>query len=197
MKPVRLHFARQDASPAWLAGHVPRAAGMAPVALAVAFVGLGAVAWQAWDTEAELATARQALQAAQRPNTSPLPSTERTPATLTPAQRTAWTQMARQLNTPWSALLDALEASLPDEVALVAIEPDASQGTVRLQVEAKSLDTLLAYARELRSIPLFANVDLVKHETNEQDVNRPVRLGLNIRLRAGQAAPSEPQEATR
>ena len=105
--------------------------------------------------------------------------------------------MARQLNTPWSALLDALEASLPDDVALVAIEPDAGQGSVRLQVEAKALDTLLAYARELRSIPLFADVNLVKHETNEQDGNRPMRLSLNIRLRASQGSPPKPQEATR
>lgn len=197
MNPVRLHFARQDAPSARLAGHVSRVAGIALVALVVAFAALGSVAWQAWNTEAGLAAARQALQAAQRPKTSPVASPEKVRATLTSEQRTAWTQMARQLNTPWSALLDALEASLPDDVALVAIEPDASQGTVRLQVEAKSLDTLLAYARELQPIPLFANVDLVKHETNEQDGNRPVRLSLNIRLRASQGAAPEPQEAAR
>lgn len=196
MKPVRLDFARQDAPSARLAGHVSRVAGIAPVALVVAFAALGTVAWQAWNTEAGLAAARQALQAAQRPKTSPASPQTMLP-TLTPTQRTAWTQMTRQLNTPWSALLDALEANLPDDVALVAIEPDANQGAVRLQVEAKSLDTLLAYARELRSIPLFANVDLVKHETNEQDSIRPMRLSLNIRLRASQGALPEPQEAAR
>lgn len=197
MKPVRLHFARQDAPSARLAGHGSRAAGMAPIALVVAFAALGTVAWQAWNTEAALAAARQALQAAQRPRTSPVASTDKFRATLTPAQRTAWTQMARQLNTPWNALLDALEASLPDDVALVAIEPDAGQGTVRLQVEARSLDTLLAYARELRPIPLFVHVDLVKHETNEQDGNRPMRLSLNIRLRNSQGALPGLQEAAR
>lgn len=184
MKPVRLHFARQDTSHASPAGHVPRAARLAITMLVMALGALGAVTWESWQTEAKLTAARQALQAEQRPKPSPIAAPASALTTLTSAQRTAWAQIARQLNTPWSALLDALEASLPDDVALVAIEPDASQGSVRLQVEAKSLDPLLAYAGQLRLIPLFDDVNLVKHETNEQDSNRPLRLSLNIRLRA-------------
>jgi len=68
---------------------------------------------------------------------------------------------------------------------------------VRLQVEAKGLDALLAYAGELRSVPLFAHVNLVKHETNEQDANRPMRLALNIRLRAQPGSATELEGALR
>jgi Tfp pilus assembly protein PilN len=184
MKPVRLRFMQRDASRPSPAGHVPRAAGWAIAMLVVALGTLGAVAWESWQIRAELYETRQALQAMQRPKPPRISAVEHELTTLTSAQWTVWVQMTRQLNTPWSALLDALEVSLPDDIALVAIEPDPSQGGVRLQVEAKSLDTLLVYAGQLRLIPLFDDVNLVKHETNEQDSNRPLRLSLNIRLRA-------------
>jgi Tfp pilus assembly protein PilN len=114
---------------------------------------------------------------------------------LSDDQRARWSRLARQLNTPWSALLDALESSLPDGVALVSIEPDAAQGSVRLQVEAKTLDALLAYAASLNAVHPFQSVALVKHETNEQDPTRPLRLSLEAKLNgqvASLAASKEP-----
>jgi len=105
-------------------------------------------------------------------------------AEFRPQQGRALIQITQQLNTPWSQLLDVLEASLPPDVALVSIEPDGASGKVRIQAEAKALETLIAYAGTLRHQPTFTAVELVKHETNEQDANRPVRLILNVSLSA-------------
>jgi Tfp pilus assembly protein PilN len=176
-----------------LLGHLPgRSSALAVLGLVAAIACGAAVAWQSWEVDGELAQARASLAALQGGKGRRADAAVATPQ-VTAQQRQAWEQVARQIGTPWASLLDTLEAGTPPEVALVSIEPDARVGSVRLQAEAKSLDTLLAYARALGALPLFESVSLVKHETNEQDGNRPVRLGLELRLNMprGQQAGAE------
>lgn len=167
-----------------LLGRAPgRATAIALLTLTAALTWGAAVAWQVWNTESELAGVRALLAAQKKRDHGTDRAAEPATPQLTEQQRQAWIQVARELNTPWAALLDALETGTPDNVALVSIEPDARDGSVRLQAEAATLDALLAYARELDAQPLFQSVDLVKHETNEQDINKPVRLRLDLRLK--------------
>jgi Tfp pilus assembly protein PilN len=190
MRPIRLEF-----PPAAGAG-VLRPTGNrsrrgSAIGLAVLFLGaiaIVATAWQLWADNMVLATARVELAAARAANGQTQAATKPTGPSLSAQQRARWTQLERQLDTPWSSLLDALEATLPDDVSLVSIEPDGAQGNVRVQAEAKSLDTLLAYASALRANDLFAGVTLIKHETNDQDATRPLRLSVDIRLKP--SAPS-------
>lgn len=190
MKPIPLQFETPPATLGQqLLGRAPSLFTMlALVAIAAALMSCAAVAWQAWKANEQLMLARASLATLQRQKVQRM---DRAVASATPQltaqQRQTWAQVARQLNTPWASLLDALEAGTPDNVALVSIEPDARVGSVRLQVEARTLDTLLAYAKELGALPLFESVSLIKHETNEQDSNRPVRLSLDLRLHAAQA----------
>lgn len=186
MKPVRLRFETAHSGlRASLLGRTGGAAGHAALGLLVlASAGLVATGWQVAATRQELAVAQTELQALGR--RQPARAVPTKPA-LPPEERRAWNQVVRQLNTPWASLLTALESVTPDDVALVSIEPDARQASVRLQAEAKSLDALLVYAQALQGAEPFADVAPVKHETNEQDPNRPVRLTLNIRLRESRA----------
>jgi Tfp pilus assembly protein PilN len=186
MKPVRLQFGPPAAAlRQHLLGHVPSP--YAPIAILVLIAALAwgtALARQTWNADEELAQTRASLAALQRHKGQRADrAAESAKPQITAQQRQAWSQIARQLNTPWGSLLDTLEGGTPDSVALVSIEPDARVGSVRLQVEAKALDTLLAYARELGALPLLESVTLVKHETNEQDSNKPVRLSLDLRLK--------------
>ena len=114
----------------------------------------------------------------------PAPARARGPAGAAAQRLRAWNTVARQLNTPWSTLLDTLESVTPADVALVSVEPDAAQAAVRLQAEARSLQALLAYEQSLRAAPLFREVALIRHETNESDPVRPVRLHLVLRMQA-------------
>ena len=66
----------------------------------------------------------------------------------------------------------------------MTIEPDGRNGSIRLQVEARTLDGLLAYAGTLKAIERFEQVTLLKHETNDQDATKPLRLSLDIRLKS-------------
>lgn len=190
MKPVYLSFDEGRPTPAqWLAGRRGGVVGWGGVAaLTVAGGWLLACGWQLVQTRQELVSV-QARQQALR-GQQPVPVRK---AQFTPEQRRAWNQVVRQLNTPWAGLLSCLEESTPDDVALVSIEPDARQGTVRLQAEAKTLDVLLGYAQALQAAQLFTQAVPLKHETNEQDPQRPVRLTLSLRLRGATLTPAGEQ----
>lgn len=185
MKPVRLVLEGQATFGTWLLGHGSGVRPLAVLCLLAALAGLAAVAWQISETRQQVRSAQKALDALREQRGQI--ARQATPATrpaLTVQQSRDWNQLVRQLNTPWPAILDALEATTPETVALVAIEPDPQHGGVRLQAEAKTLDTLLGYVESLRAAGPFQEVILVKHETNEHDATRPVRLSLDARMKS-------------
>jgi hypothetical protein len=160
----------------------PAVRAAAATALVLALALLIGVCVNLWRTESRTAAHRQlaeSLRASVSPRAvAPRAGNERAEQ----EQLRAWNQVARQLNTPWGTLLTSLEQATPEDVALVSVEPDAHKGSVRLQAEARTLEALLAYAQALRAVPAFADVVPLKHETNELDPLRPVRLSLEIRL---------------
>jgi transcriptional regulator with XRE-family HTH domain len=108
-----------------------------------------------------------------------------------PAQRTtrpiisaeALRQMdavAARLNVPWSDVLDAIERSTTQRVALLTLEPDAGTGNVALTAEARSLDELLNYAEVLGEDAAVASVRLGQHDLRPQEPGQPVRMTLSI-----------------
>lgn len=101
---------------------------------------------------------------------------------ISPAARKALNGVIQHLNVPWHDIFEQLEASLPPDVALLSIEPDGQRGQIRLQAEAKSLDSLLRYASTLQQNGIFGRLSYSKHETNDQDPNRPVRLSFELGL---------------
>jgi Tfp pilus assembly protein PilN len=90
----------------------------------------------------------------------------------------------KQLNVPWQDIFKQLEKTMPPDIALLSIEPDAQRGLIRLQAEAESLDSLLRYASSLQNYSIFGRLYYSKHETNEQDPNKPVRLSFELGLSA-------------
>jgi Tfp pilus assembly protein PilN len=87
-------------------------------------------------------------------------------------------QVLRQLSLPWNALFNAVEASAGNDVALLALEPDAQKGTVRISGEAKRLDAVLGFVKHLGTHGVFTRVFLQNHQVQEQDPQRPVRFTL-------------------
>ena len=103
---------------------------------------------------------------------------------LSPLQVRGYNSVIRQLNVPWKNLFEDLEAMTPVDVALISIEPDGSRSTVKLVAEAKSLTTLLSYSTQLQNNGIFGRITYSKHETNEQDTNKPIRLSFELELRS-------------
>jgi Tfp pilus assembly protein PilN len=162
-------------------------------ALAGAAFGLSCLfviwqAWQAWQqwqsierSQARVQTLQaQAQETSQR--TSPKSPQGTSPsAKLSNEQRQGINQVIRQLNTPWSSIFEQIEQATPAGVALIQVEPDGQQG-IKLQAESKSLDTLLAYAASLQHRGVLGSLVYSKHETNEQDTNKPIRLSFQLGL---------------
>jgi Tfp pilus assembly protein PilN len=102
---------------------------------------------------------------------------------LSQVQILGYNSVIRQLNLPWKNLFDDLETLTPADVALLSIEPDGRRSIVKLVAEAKTLVTLLDYSAKLQQNGIFGRLTYSKHETNEQDSNKPVRLSFELELR--------------
>jgi len=100
-------------------------------------------------------------------------------AAVPPAQADAVNAAVLQLNLPWRALHDAVQAGTPAGIALLALEPDAKRRSLRITAEAKTSDDMIGYVEQLRQQNWFDAVALVRHEINEQDPNRPIRFQID------------------
>jgi Tfp pilus assembly protein PilN len=118
--------------------------------------------------EAQTIAAKRQAQASQRPAPQKIVISE--------AQATAVNTATAQLNLPWRDLLDALEAATPPEIALLAIEPDGKKQVVNGVAEAKDSNGMVAYVEQLKKQAFFSDVLLTRHETNDQDANKPIRF---------------------
>jgi hypothetical protein len=96
-------------------------------------------------------------------------------------------QAARRLTTPWSNLLQDLEAAAVDsgkDVALLEIAPDKNKQVIRVSGEARSLQHVLDYVRRLQSAESLSHPLLENHEVQKSVRERPVRfvVAANWRL---------------
>lgn len=87
-------------------------------------------------------------------------------------------QLLSQLSLPWNALFKAVETSGGENIALLSMEPDMQKGTVKISGEAKDLDALLDYAKQLSTREMFGSVFLQNHQVHEADPEKPLRFSL-------------------
>lgn len=101
-----------------------------------------------------------------------------TAPSVTAKQIEAMNGTIRQLNLPWSRLLDAIESKLSDQVALLALEPEATTRMLHLQAEARSAEDMIDFVEALDGDKRFTSVRLRRHEIVESDRNHPYRFQL-------------------
>jgi Tfp pilus assembly protein PilN len=86
---------------------------------------------------------------------------------------------AQRLSLPWSKLFAALEGAASDQVALLAIEPDPRAGTVSISGDSKDYLAALTYVLNLSRADSLSHVTLVRHETKQNDPQRPVAFTVS------------------
>lgn len=151
------------------------------MSLAMASAALGWVAWERHALTLQLSQAQSAVERAKASAVSVTRPAARTAGPSTPADTLRQMDAAvGRLNVPWSAVLDAIERSTTQAVALLALEPDARTGSVGLTVEARTLDELLLYAQALGQDPAVASVRMGQHDQRTQEPGQPVRMTLSI-----------------
>ena len=88
-----------------------------------------------------------------------------------------------RLALPWSKLFAALEAAASDQVALLAVEPDAKAGKVLISGEGKDYLAALTYVLNLSRSAALSGVQLVRHEMKPEDPQRPVSFAVSATWR--------------
>lgn len=100
--------------------------------------------------------------------------------TLSSAQADAINRAIRQLNLPWERLFAEVEKRLDNQLALLALEPDAANRVLRIYAETGSTTEMLAFVRALEESDFLSDVFLVRHEINEADY-QPLRFVVEAR----------------
>ena len=93
---------------------------------------------------------------------------------------------ARELATPWTALLAELEQASQDstgQIAVLGVEPDHAKHRVHIIAEARDLALALAYVQRLQTSHLLRYPMLDSHEVRQDDAQHPVRFELSSEWR--------------
>ncbi len=88
-----------------------------------------------------------------------------------------------QLNLPWRDLLDAIERATPTAIALLSLEPDAGKHSLKGAAEARDSAAMIAYIASLQQQDFLDEVDLIRHETNDADIHKPLRFQFEAHWR--------------
>ena len=88
-------------------------------------------------------------------------------------------ETVERLATPWDGLFGALEQAASEQVALLAVEPDAKAGKVMISGEGKDYLAALTYVLNLSRSDALTSVQLVRHEMKPEDPQRPVSFAVS------------------
>lgn len=84
-----------------------------------------------------------------------------------------------QLALPWDQLFAAVEGASGKDVALLSVQPDKHKGEVMIGGEAKNVAAMLDYMRRLNEARQLRKIDLLSHQIQQQDPQKPVRFNLS------------------
>lgn len=87
-------------------------------------------------------------------------------------------RVQQQLNLPWDTLFETLESRSGPDIALLALTPDARKRSLRLSAEARDLEAMLAFHRQLEQSDALRDVSLLSHELVAQGSGRAIRFTL-------------------
>lgn len=158
----------------------PSRPGMLGIVLALA--GVTALTWSWMNLQAARATeAGLAMQIAALQQ-SPTHRAVKPPTRGDEAASATRASVAAQLNYSWQPAFDALAAARSSKIALVSL--DAVQATSRLKLvaEARQLADAIAYIETLQQQPGVRRVELLQHEVQADDAQKPLRVSILVEL---------------
>lgn len=84
--------------------------------------------------------------------------------------------VARELARRWDKVFAAIEAAGDPEVGLLAVEPDAQKGLVRITAQSKSKQAMLRYLTRLQDKEPLQRMLLEQHQVRTDEPEQPVRF---------------------
>lgn len=85
----------------------------------------------------------------------------------------------RRLNLPWGRIMHSLDASLPEDVVLLSVEPDAEKARLQIGAEAKNYEAMADFLRALNAGNVIRGAVLVTHQVKVEDKDRPIRFAIS------------------
>ena len=147
MQAIKLDFSRRRPAPRW----------MAPLLLAVALAFAGDVGFSFVKSFRDLSSNERQLARLTPHSYGPARN-------VPPEEIAAARETMQRLSTPWDKLFGALESAASDQVALLAIEPDAKARTVLITGDSKDYLAALTYVLNLGRAGALSHVQLARHE---------------------------------
>ncbi len=131
------------------------------------------------DARSELlrTTAAQGLLNTERRTAKPIP------ASRLDEQVKAAEAIVRQLTLPWASLIETLESTSATDVAVLQIQPETQQGTVRISAEARNSDAMWQYLMSLSATSTLNNVHLLSHQVQLDDPTKPLQFSVQAAFR--------------
>jgi hypothetical protein len=170
VRPLYLDFARQRRHRALLGPVLLAAALLAGAALALWLAALNGAADSAANMEASVSRRDPSLQ---RPVSAKL--------NLAPEEEKRIGAALRQLTTPWEDLLASVEQAATADVAVLALEQDAAQSSLKLMAEARNPEAMLDYLRRISASRTLRGATLETHKVDLQQPGQPVRFSITAR----------------
>jgi hypothetical protein len=97
---------------------------------------------------------------------------------LSPERVASVNEAIMRLNTPWELLLDGVERSLSDDVALLSINPESARRHLNRIAETKDPAAMIAFVGRLSETELFSDVLLQRHRIEDGSAGRPYRFAV-------------------
>lgn len=133
---------------------------------------------------ADTLAAREQLRSAQdhldrQTRQARAPAPRRSAPVLAPERQRSADRASAALQRPWGELLLALEAHTDSRVAVLALQGNGEDGSLRLSGEARSMKDVAAYLEQLRAQPALRGVVLSSHEGRSEAGVNLVRFTLD------------------
>lgn len=168
--PLQLDFVRPPRRPLWL--------GLLLLAVAAGIATQLTLRWQDTRTELRRAQAASNLLNGERPR-GKAPSLERLDDHVKAAEA-----VVRNLTLPWASLIETLESTSSQDVAVLQVQPDAQQGLLRITAEARNQATLWQYVRALAAAQSLEEVHLLNHQVQQEDPQKPLQFSVQAKIKA-------------
>ncbi|SDH18673.1 MULTISPECIES: PilN domain-containing protein [unclassified Nitrosomonas] len=87
-------------------------------------------------------------------------------------------EILRQINLPWEALFDSLEYAVSKEIALLSVQPNVANRTIRISGEARNLVALTDFVEAMEREDVFENAHLLNYKVKQENPYRPIAFSL-------------------
>ena len=79
-----------------------------------------------------------------------------------------------QINLPWEAMFDSIEHITSEDIALLSLQPNVTNRTLRIRGEARNVPVLLDFIESMEREITFEKVHLVNYKIKQDSPYRPV-----------------------